>query len=83
MLAYTHVPFPTVLDRLHLITILFYIGGVAPIVFAIIAIFALPESIKYMTLHERHRSKMVALLAAMTALFLGVGGVLVRRAWRR
>src|SRR4029077_8929449 len=28
--------------------VLFYIGGVAPIAFAIIAIFGLPESIKYM-----------------------------------
>src|SRR6516225_5953372 len=45
--------------------ILFYIGGVAPIVFAIAAIFGLPESIKYMTLHESQRSKMVALLAAI------------------
>jgi len=44
---------------------LFYIGGVAPIAFAFVAIFALPESIKYMTLHESHRSKMVALLAAI------------------
>ena len=45
--------------------ILFYIGGVAPIVFAIAAIFGLPESIKYMTLHESQRGKMVALLAAI------------------
>ncbi len=42
--------------------VLFYIGGVAPVVFAILAIFGLPESIKYMTLHERHREKMEALL---------------------
>jgi AAHS family 4-hydroxybenzoate transporter-like MFS transporter len=42
--------------------ILFKIGGIAPIVFALLAIFALPESIKFMTLHERHRSKMEALL---------------------
>src|SRR6202161_1668063 len=42
--------------------ILFYIGGIAPIVFALAAIYGLPESIKFMTLHERHRSKMVALL---------------------
>jgi AAHS family 4-hydroxybenzoate transporter-like MFS transporter len=45
--------------------ILFYIGGVAPIVFAILAIFGLPESIKYMTLHESQRSKMEALIAAI------------------
>jgi AAHS family 4-hydroxybenzoate transporter-like MFS transporter len=31
---------------------LFYIGGIAPIVFALAAIFGLPESIKFMTLHE-------------------------------
>lgn len=42
--------------------VLFYIGGIAPIVFALLAIFGLPESIKYMTLHERHREKMEALL---------------------
>src|SRR5215813_14796958 len=45
--------------------ILFYIGGVAPIVFAIAAIFALPESIKFMTVHESQRSKMEALLATI------------------
>ncbi len=45
--------------------ILFKIGGVAPIGFAILAIFGLPESIKYMTLHERHREKMVALIRAI------------------
>jgi AAHS family 4-hydroxybenzoate transporter-like MFS transporter len=42
--------------------ILFYIGGIAPIVFALAAIYGLPESIKFMTLHESHRGKMVALL---------------------
>jgi AAHS family 4-hydroxybenzoate transporter-like MFS transporter len=45
--------------------VLFYIGGVAPIVFAIVAIFGLSESIKYMTLHESQRSKMEALIAAI------------------
>src|SRR5262249_60797401 len=45
--------------------ILFYIGGVAPIVFAISAIFALSESIKFMTVHESQRSKMEALIAAL------------------
>src|SRR6516162_9040838 len=45
--------------------ILFLIGGVAPIVFAIVAIFALPESIKFMTLHESQRPKMEALLHAI------------------
>src|SRR5580692_8285629 len=42
--------------------VLFYIGGVAPIVFALIAMYGLPESIKFMTLHEKHRDKIVALL---------------------
>jgi AAHS family 4-hydroxybenzoate transporter-like MFS transporter len=45
--------------------ILFQIGGIVPIVIALAAIIGLPESIKYMTLHERQRSKMVALLAAI------------------
>ena len=45
--------------------ILFYIGGVAPIVFALLGIFALPESIKFMTLHERQRPKLVRLLASI------------------
>jgi len=45
--------------------ILFKIGGVAPIVFALIAIYGLPESIKFMTLHESHRGKMEALLKAI------------------
>jgi AAHS family 4-hydroxybenzoate transporter-like MFS transporter len=42
--------------------ILFEIGGVVPIVFALAAIFTLPESITFMALHERQRSKMEALL---------------------
>jgi AAHS family 4-hydroxybenzoate transporter-like MFS transporter len=42
--------------------ILFYIGGVAPIVFALAAIYGLPESIKYMAIHESHRPRMEALL---------------------
>ena len=42
--------------------ILFYIGGIAPIVFALLAIYGLPESIKFMTLHESQRPKMEALL---------------------
>ena len=42
--------------------VLFYIGGIAPVVFALAAIFGLPESIKFMTLHESHRAKMEALL---------------------
>jgi AAHS family 4-hydroxybenzoate transporter-like MFS transporter len=45
--------------------VLFYIGGVAPIAFAVIAMFGMPESIKYMALHESQRSKMERLIAAI------------------
>ena len=42
--------------------ILFKIGGIVPIVLALAAMIGLPESIKYMTLHESQRAKMGALL---------------------
>jgi MFS transporter, AAHS family, 4-hydroxybenzoate transporter len=45
--------------------ILFKIGGIAPVLFAIIAIFGLPESIKYMALHESQRRKLERLIAAI------------------
>jgi MFS transporter, AAHS family, 4-hydroxybenzoate transporter len=45
--------------------ILFKIGGIAPILFALAAIFALPESIKFMALRENQRGKMEALIAAI------------------
>jgi AAHS family 4-hydroxybenzoate transporter-like MFS transporter len=45
--------------------ILFFIGGVVPVVIALGAIIGLPESIKYMTLHESQRGKMEALLASI------------------
>lgn len=45
--------------------ILFTIGGIVPIVIALAAIFGMPESIKYMTLHDAQRSKMEALVAAI------------------
>ncbi len=45
--------------------ILFEIGGVVPIVFAIAAIYGLTELIKYMTLHESQRPKMERLIAAI------------------
>jgi MFS transporter, AAHS family, 4-hydroxybenzoate transporter len=45
--------------------ILFYIGGVAPIVLALAAIVGLPESIKFMALHESHRPRMLKLIAAL------------------
>ena len=45
--------------------ILFEIGGIVPVVFALAAIVTLPESIKFMTLHESHRGKMKALLTSI------------------
>jgi MFS transporter, AAHS family, 4-hydroxybenzoate transporter len=42
--------------------ILFIVGGIAPVVFAVGAIFFLAESIKFMALHEGQRGKMEALL---------------------
>ncbi len=42
--------------------VLFLIGGVVPVVIALGAILGLPESIKFMALHESQRSKMEALL---------------------
>jgi AAHS family 4-hydroxybenzoate transporter-like MFS transporter len=44
---------------------LFQIGGVAPIVIALVAIVGLPESIKYMALHARERRRMEQLLATL------------------
>src|SRR5436190_3162389 len=46
--------------------ILFMIGGIAPIVIAVAAVFGLPESIKYMALHESHRPQMVKLIAELS-----------------
>jgi MFS transporter, AAHS family, 4-hydroxybenzoate transporter len=43
--------------------ILFYIGGIVPVVIALAAIMGLPESIKFMALHESQRGKMEALIA--------------------
>jgi len=45
--------------------ILFKIGGAVPIVIALAAVFGLPESIKYMALHETHRRKMEQLIAVL------------------
>src|SRR5580704_8130660 len=45
--------------------ILFEIGGIVPVVFALAAILTLPESIKFMTLHESHRGKIEALLTSI------------------
>jgi AAHS family 4-hydroxybenzoate transporter-like MFS transporter len=46
--------------------ILFTIGGVAPIVLALAGLVWLPESIKYMALHESQRGKMAKLIAAIS-----------------
>src|SRR4030081_1316575 len=46
--------------------IIFLIGGIAPLVIALAAAFALPESIKYMALHERHRGKIEKLVATIS-----------------
>jgi AAHS family 4-hydroxybenzoate transporter-like MFS transporter len=45
--------------------ILFHVGGVVPVVLALAAIFGLPESIKYMALHESQRPRMEKLIAAL------------------
>src|ERR1700722_10086529 len=42
--------------------VLFYIGGIAPIIFALLGIMFLPESVKFMAIHEGQRQKMVTLL---------------------
>lgn len=42
--------------------ILFLIGGIAPVVIAILAYFFMPESIKYMSIHEPSRPKLARLL---------------------
>jgi AAHS family 4-hydroxybenzoate transporter-like MFS transporter len=46
--------------------IIFMIGGIVPIVIAIAAIFGLPESIKFMALHESHREKMAAAIRTIS-----------------
>src|SRR5215831_9809520 len=45
--------------------ILFIIGGIVPIVIAAAATMGLPESIKFMTLHENHRGMMEKLIASI------------------
>ncbi|HZQ71984.1 MAG TPA: MFS transporter, partial [Burkholderiales bacterium] len=46
--------------------ILFLIGGIAPVVIAILAFFLMPESIKYMTLHESERPNLLKLLQRLS-----------------
>jgi len=49
--------------------ILFIIGGIVPIVLAVIGLFTLPESIKFMALHESQRAKMEKTIAALDPSF--------------
>ena len=42
--------------------ILFLIGGIAPIVIAVVAFLGMPESVKFMTIHEGQRPNLVKLL---------------------
>ncbi|HKQ27605.1 MAG TPA: MFS transporter [Burkholderiales bacterium] len=42
--------------------ILFLIGGIVPIVIAVAAYFFMPESVKFMTIRERHRANLVRVL---------------------
>jgi len=46
--------------------ILFSIGGVVPVLLALAGLIWLPESIKYMALHESQRGKMEKLIAAIS-----------------
>ena len=45
--------------------LIFMIGGIVPILLAIASIFGLPESIKFMALHESQRDKMIKTIAAI------------------
>ena len=49
--------------------ILFIIGGIVPIVLAVLGLFTLPESIKFMALHESQRAKMEKTIAALDPSF--------------
>jgi len=42
--------------------LLFYVGGIVPILIGILGFFGLPESIKFMALHEKHRRDMEKLV---------------------
>src|SRR5690348_3543609 len=45
--------------------ILFLIGGIAPIVIAAFAFFAMPESVKFMTIYESQRANLVKLIGLL------------------
>src|SRR6266851_9652205 len=49
--------------------ILFTIGGIVPIILALVGLFTLPESIKFMALHESQRAKMEKTIAALDPSF--------------
>jgi AAHS family 4-hydroxybenzoate transporter-like MFS transporter len=46
--------------------ILFWIGGIVPVVIAVCAFFWMPESIKYMSIREGHRAKLTRLLERLS-----------------
>jgi len=46
--------------------VLFFIGGVAPIIMAVLALLFLPESLKYLAVKTERRDKIAATLRAMT-----------------
>ncbi len=50
--------------------LLFFVGGVVPILIAIVGFFGLPESIKFMALHEKHRADMEKLIRAIRPDFM-------------
>ena len=47
---------------LHGWRILFWVGGLAPLAIATVLLFALPESVKYLTLHPARRAELIMLL---------------------
>jgi len=47
--------------------ILFWVGGLAPLVVATVLLFALPESVKYLTLHPARRDELIAILRRIDA----------------
>ncbi len=59
----------TTLVPTHGWQILFTIGGIVPIILALVGLFTLPESIKFMALHESQRAKMEKTIAALDPSF--------------
>jgi MFS transporter, AAHS family, 4-hydroxybenzoate transporter len=50
--------------------IIFLIGGIAPVLFALAAVFGLAESIKFMTLHESQRGRLERLIKTLRPDFI-------------